>query len=47
MGKDNINGTQRELDLDILSHDIPLTEIYSNYLYNYKIITEKLRRQVD
>jgi hypothetical protein len=41
--KDNIDGSQAEINLDITSNGIPLTEIYQSNLNNWDLITDKFK----
>ena len=39
--KDNIDGLQAEIDLDVEHNGVPLTEIYNNNLNNWDLITNQ------
>jgi hypothetical protein len=41
--KDNMDGSQAEVNLDITSNGIPLTEIYQKNLNNWDLITDKFK----
>ncbi len=44
-GKDDEDGRQAEMDLDIEYNGLPLTEIYAEYLNNFQIIKGALLRK--
>lgn len=41
--KDNMDGSQAEINLDITSNGIPLTEIYQSNLNNWGLITSRFK----